>query len=86
MEKTKVLGIILDNQLNFKEHALEKLKACNRKWGFITRGTKRNHSLNIRSLFLKTTALTKLFYAVPLWLKNNLDLYRCHKKLLSLES
>ena len=77
VQKTKVLGIILDDQLNFKEHALEKLKACNKKWAFITRGTNRNHGLNIRSLLLllKATVLTKLLYAAPLWLKSNLDLY-----------
>ena len=77
VEKTKVLGIILDNQLNFMAHALEKLKACNKKWAFITRGTNRNHGLNIRSLLLllRTTVLTKLLYAAPLWLKKNIDLY-----------
>ena len=78
VEKTKVLGIIIDSALSFKDHALEKLKECNKRWASITKATNRNHGLNIRSLILllKTTVLSKLLYAAPLWLKRNLEIYK----------
>ena len=78
VKQTKVLGVTIDHALNFKAHALDKLKACNRKWALITKTTNRNHCLNARSLILllKTTVLTKMFYAAPLWLKRNLEIYK----------
>ena len=77
VRSTKVLGLILDDELSFRQHAEKKLKECNKKWGLITRSTNRNHGLNVRSLtlLLKTTTLTKLHYAAPLWLANNLNVY-----------
>jgi len=78
VKQTRVLGLIVDDELNFKEHAQQKLKECNKKWGLITRSTNRNQGLNVRSLtlLLKTTVLTKIHYAAPLWLKENLEVYR----------
>ena len=70
VKSTRVLGIIIDDELNFKQHVLQKLKECNKKWGLITKATNRNFGLNINSLtlLLKTMILTKLFYAAPIWL------------------
>ena len=78
VEKTKVLGVIVDDQLNFRCHAKQKLNECTRKWGLITKSTNRNHGLNIRSLTLlwKTMILTKLMYAAPLWLWKNLEVFK----------
>ena len=77
MKSTKVLGIILDEKLSFKDHALTKLNECKKKWGLITKNTNRNHGLNVRSLtiLLKGVILTKLLYGAPLWLSNNLDCF-----------
>ena len=77
VRSTKVLGLILDEDLNFKEHAERILKQCNSKWSLITKSNTRNHGLNIWSLLLlfKSTIITKLMYAAPLWLWKNLCKY-----------
>ena len=78
VKQTKVLGIILDENLEFEQHALQKLKDCNKKWGVITKSTNRRHGLNVRSLtlLLKTMVLTKIHYAAPLWLYTNLHQFK----------
>ena len=78
VHQTKALGVIIDDKLTFKEHAESKLKVCNQSWGNLTKSTNRNHGLNVRSLtlLLKTVVLTKLHYASPLWLYNNIETFR----------
>lgn len=78
VKSTKVLGVILDENLNFKLHADQKLTECKKKWGLITKSTNRNRGLNVRSLTLlwKTMILTKLMYAAPIWLWSNMDTYK----------
>ena len=78
VSSSKVLGLIIDENLDFSEHAINKLKECNKKWGLIIRNTTRNHRLNIRSLtlLLRALILTKMHYAAPLWLYKNLHLYK----------
>ena len=78
MKSTKWLGLIVDDELSFGQHAAQKLKECNKKWGLLTKTTTRNHGLNVRSLtlLLKTVVLTKLFYASPLWLGKHMDYYK----------
>ena len=78
VKNTKVLGVILDEDLNFRQHAEQKLLECKKKWGLITRGTNRNQGLNVRSLTLlwKTMIITKLMYAAPVWLWNNFSSFR----------
>ena len=78
VKSTKVLGVILDDQLNFNCHARQKLHECIKKWSLITKSTNRNHGLNIRSLTLlwKTMILTKLMYAAPIWLWRNLEAFK----------
>ena len=77
VKNTKVLGVVVDDELNFKAHALKKLNESNKKWGMITKSTNRNHGLNIFSLalLLKTMILTKIFYAAPIWLNRCLKFY-----------
>ena len=72
---SKVLGLIIDEELSFKEHALLKLKQCKQKWGLLTRATNRYQGLNTRSLTLlvKTIVLTKLLYAAPIWLNKQIN-------------
>ena len=78
VKSTKVLGVILDDQLNFNCHAKQKLNECIKKWSLITKSTNRNHGLNIRSLTLlwKTMILSKLMYAAPIWLWKNLETFK----------
>ena len=74
---SKVLGLVIDEKLSFQEHASQKLKECKQKWGILTRSTNRCQGLNVRSLtlLLKTIILTKLLYAAPIWLKNQLKTF-----------
>ena len=74
VKSTKVLGLILDDQLKFINHAQSKLAECNKKWSLLTKATNRNFGLNVRSMLLlfNTTVLSKLLYAAPVWLKRNL--------------
>ena len=78
VKSTKVLGVILDDELNFELHANNKLIECKKKWGLITKSTNRNKGLNTRSLTLlwKTMILTKLMYAAPIWLWKNMRTYK----------
>ena len=78
VKSTKVLGLIIDEDLSFFYHAEQKLKDCTKKWGMLTKATNRNHGLNVHSLLLllKTTVLTKLFYAGPIWLYKNQALFK----------
>ena len=78
VKPTKVLGLILDEDLSFKVHAMKKLNDCRKKWGLLTKSTNRNYGLNVKSLttLLKVVVLTKLMYGAPLWLARNLDVFK----------
>ena len=78
VKSTKVLGLIVDEELNFHRHADQKLKDCRKKWGLLTKSTYRNYGLNVCSLtlLLKTTVLTKLFYGAPVWINKQIGLFR----------
>ena len=77
VKSTKVLGIIIDEDLSFKTHANLKVKQCNQSWGLLKRNTTRDRGLNVRSLtlLLKTIVLTKLLYGSMIWLHNNLKIF-----------
>ena len=77
VKSTKVLGIIIDEDLSFKEHANDKLKQCNQSWGLLKKNTTRDRGLNVRSLtlLLKTIVLTKLLYGSMIWLHKNLKIF-----------
>ena len=36
---------LVDEDLNFKKHASQKLKECKRKWGLITKSTNRSSTV-----------------------------------------
>ena len=77
VKSTKVLGIILDEDLSFKAHAEQKAIECGQKWNLITKTTNRNYGLNVCSLLFlfRTTVLSKVTYAAPTWLWNNLSMF-----------
>ena len=59
--KSRVLGVIIDNDLTFSNHANDILKRCWFQWYKVTKGTTRLYGLNTPSLLLllKTLVLTK---------------------------
>ena len=75
VKSTKVLGVILDEDLSFTKHASQKINECCKKWGLLTKATNRNHGFNVYSLTLlfKTMILTKLHYAAPIWLGKHIE-------------
>ena len=75
VQNTTVLGVIIDNNLIFDKHANKKLQQCWHAWYKIFKGTTRHRGLNISSLVIlfKAVVLTKLFYAAPMWMKNNIS-------------
>ena len=75
---SRVLGLTIDDNLSFQDHARSKLKQCWFAWHRITRKCTRIRGLNCSSLSMlfKTVVLTKLLYAAPIWLKHNLPIYK----------
>ena len=73
-----VLGLIIDDQLTFKRHSKNKLKECWFTWHQLSKSSNRFYGLNASSqkLLFKTVVLTKLLYAAPIWLKNNIDTFK----------
>ena len=47
VSSSKVLGLIIDENLDFSEHAIQKLNECNKKWGLITRNTTRKRKVRV---------------------------------------
>ena len=78
VKKTRVLGLVLDENLEYNMHASSTLQNCWYNWLQISWQGGRNWGLNTSSLLIlfKTIILTKLFYASPIWLSNNLDKFR----------
>lgn len=76
--KSKVLGITIDDDLNFQKHAKATLSACWNTWHKLSGKTTRKHGLNCSSLTLlfKTAVLTKLLYASPVWLSYNQSTFK----------
>ena len=77
VKKSKVLGITIDKDLSFGPHAKDMLKRCWYQWYKVSKGTTRQYGLSTASLTLlfKTLVLTKLMYAAPAWLNNQLELF-----------
>lgn len=75
--KSRVLGIVIDKDLSFSHHAKDILKRCWYQWYKIMKGTTRFFGLNTSSLTLlfKTMVLTKLMYAAPVWLDQQLEIF-----------
>ena len=78
VEKSKVLGVIIDEELSFSHHARAVLRNCWHAWYKVSENTSRKRGLNTSSLTIlfKTIILTKLLYASPVWLDNNLDIFK----------
>ncbi|KAL5264402.1 hypothetical protein ACHWQZ_G005480 [Mnemiopsis leidyi] len=78
VEKSKVLGIIIDETLSFAHHARSVLKSCWHAWYKVSDKTSRKRGLNTSSLSIlfKTVVLSKLLYASPVWLSNNIDVFK----------
>ena len=78
VKKTKVLGLVLDENLAFDYHAAAILKACWYTWLRISWQGGREWGINTSSLLIlfKTVVLTKLLYACPIWLSKNLQTFK----------
>ena len=70
-DSTMVLGLQIDDNLKFTQHANMKIKQCWYSWYNITRNSNRNHGLNLSSqvILFKTIVCPKLMYASPVWLQ-----------------
>ena len=78
-KSTKILGLNIDDKLEFDLHAGKTLSRCWFTWHKITRYTNRHFGLNISSMVIlfKSVVLTKLLYASPVWLdKNNIGRFK----------
>ena len=78
VSKSKVLGVILDDELSFQHHAKAVLTRCWYAWHQLTLNTTRYNGLNTSTLLIlfKTVVLTKLLYAAPVWLYLNFDVFK----------
>ena len=78
VSKTKVLGVILDEELSFQSHAAETLSSCWYRWNKFRLCSGRKWGLNTATLkvLFKSIVLTKLLYASPIWLSTNLTRFK----------
>ena len=78
VHKSKVLGVVIDDRLSFIPHARGKLKACWFAWNNLCRHTTKIAGLNSSSLAIlfKCIVLTKLLYASPVWLEENMNVFK----------
>ena len=78
VSKSKVLGVVIDDDLSFKPHARTILKRCWFEWHKLSLHTTRKRGLNTStlSILFKTAVLTKLMYAAPVWLDGNIDVFK----------
>ena len=78
VHKSKVLGVVIDDQLSFMPHARSKLQACWFAWNNLCRHTTKIAGLNSSSLSIlfKCVVLTKLLYAAPVWLEENMSTFK----------
>ena len=78
VEKSKVLGIIVDEELKFDAHARMILKRVWYAWHKLSDQTTRRNGLNTSSLCIlfKSVVLTKLLYGSPIWLTGNEHIFK----------
>ena len=76
--KTKVLGVILDKDLNFKPHAASVISSCWYIWHHLKRNSRREWGINLANMTLlfKTLILSKLLYGSPVWLYPNRGMFQ----------
>ena len=72
-EKTKVLGIILDRKLNYKDHSKYIHDKLIYRWVCMSRYTNRNWGMNqsVTVRIAKTLFFSSLFYGSIVWMKNS---------------
>ena len=72
VQKSKVLGLTIDNELNYEAHSKMVLQQLNSRWVSICKYSNRNWGFNQKVLvrLLKTLFLSKLYYAGHIWLNN----------------
>ena len=77
VKKSKVLGVIIDEDLKYDHHAKTVLKNCWYTWHRLSDKTTRKKGLNSVTLAIlfKTAVMTKLLYASPVWLLRNLGVF-----------
>ena len=76
VDKTKVLGLIIDKDLSYKYHAEETLKMLNMTWVDICKYSNREWGFNIHTMIqlIKTMFIPKLQYAGHIWItERNLE-------------
>ena len=78
VRKSKVLGILIDDELKFDYHAKFKLQQSWYAWQHLKKNTTRVRGLNSSSLSIlfKTVVLTKILYASPIWLERNIKVFK----------
>ena len=69
VNETKVLGVIIDEQLTFKSHSEMILKALLGRWATICRYANKHwgFKIHVMILLLKTLFLSKIWYADHIW-------------------
>ena len=77
VQKSKVLGVTIDEDLSFEHHGKSVLKSCWNTWYKISRDSRRLHGINAASLTLlfKTLVMTKMLYASTIWLEEQQKLF-----------
>ena len=72
VQKSKVLGLIIDNKLNYEEHSRSIFNQLNNRWVNICKYSNRNWGFNQKVLvrLLQTIFLSKLYYAGHVWINN----------------
>ena len=75
--KSKVLGVTIDEDLSFVQHANLTVRYYWFAWFKISNNTSRKRVINTATLLLlfKTFILTKLLYAAPVWLYKRMDTF-----------
>lgn len=76
VNKTKVLGVIIDEQLSYKFHSDEVYKSLNAMWAEICSHSGRHWGFNQRTMvqLIKTLFIPKLMYAGHVWItKQNIQ-------------
>ena len=78
VRKSKVLGVIIDDMLTFKNHAAGILKRCWYDWYRVSKNTTRMKGLNTPSLSLlfNSVICSKILYASPVWLSKQIDTFK----------
>ena len=86
VNKTKVLGLVLDENLNFKDHSQYVLKKLQKLWYTISQYSNRHWGFNksVLTHIIKTLFLPTLFYASHIWMtkENMKDINTLYYKII----